>query len=215
MRTGMFTTLIIFFISCSENDLWDLKLLVIHRIWISKLPQRRWTFGILSYEDLSIDSNVYDYVFAGSDPATVTDIEIHEAASFTLLMPFEEVTLKMDESIDIQVAFQPMNPICPVPLKRLYSRTMQKNRRYQSHWLSGAAPNLLITPDPSNFVRIRKFHCNMPNEITLSNIWSGRFGHLQHWWTEDHFLSEALPAFPLTFVTGISHTLRRILAYLD
>ena len=37
----------------------------------------------------------------------MTDIEIQgvEAASFTLLMPFEEVTLEMDESIDIQVGF--------------------------------------------------------------------------------------------------------------
>ena len=48
----------------------------------------------------------------------------------------------------------------------------------------------------------------MPNEITLSNIWSGRFGSFTTFGgLEDPFLSEALPAFPLTLLPEESYTL--------
>ena len=69
-----------------------------------------------------------------------------EAASFTLLMPFEEITLETDESIDIQVAFQPMNSEMLFADAVVFSNDAEESSIPVTVG-QGAAPNLLITPD--------------------------------------------------------------------
>ena len=113
MRTQILLWTDVFAFGCSENDLGDLKDISNPSDMDIEVTPAALDFGILSYEDPA-SIRTFTITSVGSDPATVTDIEIQgvEAASFTLLMPFEEVTLEMDESIDIQVAFQPRIQIC-------------------------------------------------------------------------------------------------------
>ena len=62
--------------------------------------------------------------------------------SFTLLMPFEEVTLEMDESIDIQVAFQPMNSDMLMAEAVVFSNDAEESAIPVALVGQGAAPNV-------------------------------------------------------------------------
>ena len=91
-------------------------------------------FGVLSYEDPA-SIRTFTITSVGSDPATVTNVEIQgaEATSFTLLLPFEETVLEMGESIDVQVAFQPMNSEMLFAEQWCF-RMMRKSHRFRWHW---------------------------------------------------------------------------------
>ena len=121
-------------------------------------------------------------------------------------MPFEEVTLETDESIDIQVAFQPMNSDMLFAEAVVFSNDAEESSIPVALVGQGAAPNLLITPDPLNF-GATYVGCNMPNEITLSNIGQEDLVIYNIGGLEDPFLSEALPAFPLTLLPEESYVL--------
>ena len=207
MRISMIATLLLFSIGCNENDLGDLKDISNPSDMDIEVTPAALDFGIISYEDPA-SIRTFTITSVGSDPATVTDIEIQgvEAASFTLLMPFEEVTLEMDESIDIQVAFQPMNSEMLFAEAVVFSNDAEESSIPVALVGQGAAPNLLITPDPLNF-GATYVGCNMPNEITLSNIGQEDLVIYNIGGLEDPFLSEALPAFPLTLLPEESYTL--------
>lgn len=207
MRTQ--TLLLLGFVAfgCSENDLGDLKDISNPSDMDIEVTPAALDFGILSYEDPA-SIRTFTITSIGSDPATVTDIEIQgvEAASFTLLMPFEEVTLEMDESIDIQVAFQPTNSDMLMAEAVVFSNDAEDSAIPVALVGQGAAPNLLITPDPLNF-GATYVGCNMPNEITLSNIGQEDLVIYNIGGLEDPFLSEAFPAFPLTLLPEESYVL--------
>ena len=63
----------------------------------------------------------------------------------------------------------------------------------------GAAPDLFITPNPLNF-GATYVGCDMPNEITLENIGEEDLMIYNIGGLEEPFLSEAMPAFPITLL---------------
>ena len=112
MRTGMLFTMAmgVMTTACSESDLGSLKDINQTLGMDIEVTPAALDFGLLSYEDPST-IRTFTISSVGVDPATITGIEIQgeEATSFTLLMPFVETVLDPGESLDVQVAFQPMS----------------------------------------------------------------------------------------------------------
>ena len=158
-------------LGCSENDLGDLKDISNPSDMDIEVTPAALDFGVISYEDPA-SIRTFTITSVGSDPATVTDIEIQgvEAASFTLLMPFEEVTLETNESIDIQVAFQPMNSEMLFAEVVVFSNSSGRVIDTSSLGWSRCGSESVDYTRSTEFFGATYVGCNMPNEITLSNI---------------------------------------------
>ena len=207
MRIGMLITLVLFSVGCSENDLGDLKDISNPSDMDIEVSPAALDFGILSHGDPAV-LRTFTITSVGSDPATVSNVEIQgdEATSFTLLLPFEETVLEMGESIDVQVAFQQQGSDMLFAEAVVFSDDAEDSAIPVALVGQGAAPNLLITPDPLNF-GATYVGCNMPNEITLQNIGQEDLMIYNIGGLEEPFLSEAMPAFPLTLLPEESYTI--------
>ena len=128
-------------------------------------------FGISSIDDDPV-IRTFTITSVGEDPAVISNVDIQgeDAGFFSIVGHFEEQELASGDSIDIQVAF--------IPTERMSDNfteavVFSNDEEYGAIPVSlvGATtePDLLITPDPLNF-GATYVGCNMPNEITLSNI---------------------------------------------
>ncbi len=207
MRTQILIMTALFAFGCSENDLGDLKDISNPSDMDIEVSPAALDFGILSHGDPAV-LRTFTITSVGSDPATVSNVEIQgtEATSFTLLLPFEETVLEMGESVDVQVAFQPQGSDMLFAEAVVFSNDADEASIPVALVGQGAAPNLLITPDPLNF-GVTYVGCNMPNEITLQNIGQEDLMIYNIGGLEEPFLSEALPAFPLTLLPEESYTI--------
>jgi hypothetical protein len=204
MRYGL---LLFATMACSESELGNLKDLNESMGMDIEVSPAALDFGLLSYEDPA-SLRTFTISSVGVDPATVTSIEIQgeEATSFTLLMPFEETVLDPGESIDVQVAFQPMNSDMLFAEAVVFSDDPDESAIPVSLVGQGAAPNLYITPNPLNF-GATYVGCDMPNEITLSNIGQEDLVIYNIGGLAEPFLSDTMPAFPMTLAPEESYTI--------
>ena len=207
MRAQILILTTLWAFGCSENDLGDLKDISNPSDMDIEVSPAALDFGILSHEDPAV-LRTFTITSVGSDPATVSNVEIQgdEATSFTLLLPFEETVLEMGESIDVQVAFQQQGSDMLFAEAVVFSDDAEDSAIPVALVGQGAAPNLLITPDPLNF-GATYVGCNMPNEITLQNIGQEDLMIYNIGGLEEPFLSEAMPAFPLTLLPEESYTI--------
>ncbi len=207
MRTATLSIMGILTLACNEGELGSLKDLNQSMGMDIEVTPSALDFGLLSYEDPAT-IRTFTISSVGVDPATVSSIEIQgdEATSFTLLMPFEETVLDPGESIDVQVAFQPMNSNMLYAEAIVFSDDPDESSIPVALVGQGSAPNLLITPAPLNF-GVTYVGCDMDNEITLSNIGQEDLVIYSIGGLAEPFLSEAMPTFPLTLAPQETHTL--------
>ncbi len=207
MRIATLSIMGVLTLACNEGELGNLKDLNQSMGMDIEVTPSALDFGLLSYEDPAT-IRTFTISSIGVDPATVSSIEIQgdEATSFTLLMPFEETVLDPGESIDVQVAFQPMNSNMLYAEAVVFSDDPDESSIPVALVGQGAAPNLLVTPDPLNF-GVTYVGCDMDNEITLSNIGQEDLVIYSIGGLEEPFLSEAMPTFPLTLAPQETHTL--------
>ena len=205
MRTQILISVVLFAFGCSENDLGDLKDISNPSDMDIEVSPAALDFGILSHGDPAT-LRTFTITSVGSDPATVSNIEIQgeEATSFTLLLPFEQTVLETGESVDVQVAFQPQGSDMLFAEAVVFSDDPDESSIPVALVGQGAAPNLLITPDPLNF-GATYVGCNMPNEITLQNIGQEDLMIYNIGGLAEPFLSEAMPAFPMTLLPEESY----------
>ena len=128
-------------------------------------------FGISSIDDEPV-IRTFTITSVGEDPALISNVDIQgeDAGSFSIVGHFEEQELAPGDSIDIQVAFIPTDRMSDNFTEAV---VFSNDEDYGAIPVSlvGAItePDLLITPAPLNF-GATYVGCNMPNEITLSNI---------------------------------------------
>ncbi len=164
-------------------------------------------FGLLSYEDPA-SVRTFTVSSIGADPATIDSIEIQgdEALSFTLLTPFMETVLDPGESMDIQVAFQPVASNQIMAEAVVFSDDPEESSIPVTLIGQGAAPDLLISPSPLNFGSTY-VGCSKPNEVTLSNIGQEDLVIYSIGGVAEPFSIEGTPSFPMTLMPEESYTM--------
>ena len=209
MRTGMLCTMAMgmMTVACSESELGSLKDINQTLGMDIEVTPAALDFGLMSYEDPAM-IRTFTINSVGVDPATITGIEIQgeEATSFTLLMPFVETVLDPGDSLDVQVSFQPMSSNQLFAEAVVFSNDPDESSIPVALVGQGAAPDLLITPDPLNF-GATYVGCDMPNEITLSNIGQEDLVIYNIGGLAEPFLADSMPAFPLTLLPEETYTL--------
>ena len=128
-------------------------------------------FGISSIDDDPV-IRTFTITSVGEDPAVISHVDIQgeDAGSFSIVGHFEEQELASGDSIDVQVAFIPTDRMSDNFTEAVvFSDDEQYGAIPVSLVAATAEPDLLVTPDPLNF-GATYVGCNMPNEITLSNI---------------------------------------------
>lgn len=163
-------------------------------------------FGLASFEDPAV-IRTFTISSVGADPATVSSIEIQgdDAVNFSLLVPFMETVLEPGETMDIQVAFQPVGSNQIFAEAVVFSDDPDESAIPVALVGQGAAPDLLVSPSPLNF-GATYVGCTMPNEITLSNIGQEELVIYNMGGVADPFLLSNMPTFPLRLQPEESYT---------
>lgn len=207
MRIGVVWIIGLTTLACNESELGTLKDLNQSMGMDIEVTPAALDFGLLSYEDPAT-IRTFTINSIGVDPATITGIEIQgeDAASFALLMPFEETVLDPGESLDVQLSFQPVASNQLYAEAVVFSDDPDESAIPVALIAQGAAPDLLITPDPLNF-GVTYVGCDMPNEITLSNIGQEDLVIYSIGGLAEPFLSDEMPVFPLTLAPEETYTI--------
>ena len=200
MRAQFLVLTTLFAAGCSEKDLSGLSDISNATDMAIEVSPLTLDFGLLSHEDPAV-IRTFTISSVGMDPATVTGVEIQgeEAASFTLVTPFEETILESGDSIDVQVAFQPTGSDMLYAEAVVFSDDAEESSIPVSLVGQGAAPDLFITPNPLNF-GATYVGCDMPNEITLENIGEEDLMIYNIGGLEEPFFSDTMPTFPITLL---------------
>ena len=128
-------------------------------------------FGVSGIDDDPV-IRTFTITSVGEDPALISNIDLQglDAGSFSIVGHFEETELASGESMDIEIAFIPTERMSDSFTEAVVFSDDEEEGGIPVTLLGATAePDLLITPDPLNF-GATYVGCNMPNEITLSNV---------------------------------------------
>ena len=165
-------------------------------------------FGIVGSEDAAT-VRAFTISSVGTEDAIISGIEIQgdDATSFTLVIPFmQDTILSPDESVNIQVAFDPDGSYSLNAEAVVFSDDPSQEAIPVRLTGEGAIPDLVISPDPLNF-GVTYVGCEMDNQVTLTNVGSETLDVYNILNTEGAFTINNPPAFPFELASEEEYVL--------